>query len=135
MRMTSGLHPESFVVDARLPNMGDKVLAKIWPPEWGPMPAPQQAVLRIDASGVALFGTSVPVSSLVELTWALVNDVVPVGYVEGGRAYEGLAIKGVLEGSAVVLQVVTPSPLVRFPRGRALAKIAIRANEQRPGDQ
>lgn len=129
-RATRERHPGSLVLGARLPNLDGGVLASSWPPQWAPALAPQRVVLLIDASGVRVLSTAVPVSLFLELTWSQVTGIAPVEYVESRVAYEGLAIEGSPEGSAIVLQVVTPSLFVRFPRGKVLERIAERANEQ-----
>ena len=126
-------HPESLVLGARLPNLDAGVMAASWPPEWRPAFAPQRVVLRIDGSGVVVFSTAVFPASLLEITWSQVKGFATVEYVESRVAYEGLAIEGSPEGSAIVVQLNTPLLLfVRFPRGNALAEIAERANERRP---
>ncbi|MEO7721099.1 MAG: hypothetical protein ABIS08_04190 [Pseudolysinimonas sp.] len=132
LRVTRERHPESLVVGARLPDLGDEVLRKSWPPEWGLPSGPQRVVLVVDSSGVLLLNTAVPIARIVQLTWDQVKGFTPVEYVESKVAYEGLAIDGLPEGSAIVVQLNTPSQLVRFPRGKALMEVAERAEERRP---
>lgn len=133
-RATHRRHPESLVLGARLPRLDGAVMANSWPPEWQPGFEAQRLVLRIDASGIVVLSTAVTPAALLELTWSQVDGFAPVEYVESRMAYEGLAIEGSPEGSAIVVQLNTPVFLfVRFPRGKALAEIAARANERRPG--
>jgi len=123
-------HPESLVLGARLPKLDNDVTDSIWSPEWGPTLTPQYLVVQIDGAGVGLWGIAQPAPRLLWLTWDEVRAFTPVEYVESRVAYDGLAIDGP-PGSAIILQVVTPGPLVRFPRGQVLAQIAARANAQR----
>jgi len=132
VRQESATHPQSLVLGARLPNLASELFRRTWPSGWGQVPRPQQLVLRVDSSGVALLTVGVPIAVVLKLDWDQVAGFSPVEYVEHGFAYEGLAIDGTVEGSAVLLQIIATSPIVRFPRGNGLAEIASRAQAERP---
>ena len=130
-RVTRAQKPGGLVLGGRIPSLDARVLASSWPPSWGPALAPQRVVVRVDRAGVALLDTTVPPFSLLELTWSQITGFARIEYVEARVAYQGLAIQGA-DGSAIVLQMITPTCFPRFPRGKSLGKIVTLADHQRP---
>jgi hypothetical protein len=132
VRLVTARHPESLVLGARIPALDPAIVTESWPSTWGPAIPPRRLVVRVDRAGVELLSATAPVETFLQLTWEQVTGFDPVEYVEARVAYDGLAIDAEPEGAAVVVQLVTLSPIARFPRGRALAAIAVRAERFRP---
>lgn len=121
----SGSRAASIVISGRLPKLADTAGPHFWPAEAGSGPPPQDVVLAFSIVGLTVFSTERPERRLWELPWLDIREVIVAEYVEGDRAYEGLAVIGRSADSALIFQVVDVSlPIARFPRGSRLTGIA-----------
>lgn len=131
IRSVRAREPESLVLGARVPNIASSVESGPGEVATGPI-GPQRVVLRVDSGGVALLTTARTIGMLRQIPWEEIGGVEPVEYVESGVAYEGLAVEGAKDRTDIVLQMVSPGVIVRFPRGKSLAAIASDVDARRP---
>ncbi len=133
VKQVSLANPASVVIGGRIPRLTRDVSENVWPDAVGPIPEPQPIVVISDGTGIKLLSAAQFPQIIGHCGWQTILDVRPVEYVEGGRAYEGLAVLGPIPSRAVVLQVVVRGRVsVSFPRGRALQGVANRLLSQRP---
>lgn len=125
VHQVSGRTNGGIVVGARLPAFSDSDAARVWPSEVGPMPPPQSVVAVFNAEGATLYNTHKTPERILGLSWSQIRAVIPVEYVEKGRAYDGLALVGSSDATAIVIQLVkTSRPIVEFVTGEKLKVFA-----------
>ena len=90
------------------------------------------AVACFHSEGMSLWNASgVPVLAL-HLGWAEIGEVIAAEYVEGGMAFEGLAVVAPSGEEAILLQVVTPKgPFVAFTGVKSLVRLAVQIDTMR----
>jgi hypothetical protein len=86
----------------------------------------------VDGAGVTLHGVDGG-SPVLEQPWALIERVVVAEYVEGGKAYDGIALKAADSHGWLVLQPVRALRLwTSFPRGERLRSLVAEVEARRP---
>lgn len=133
VRQTSRAHVTSLVVGARMPRLTEALFTALWPTALAPVPRPQHVVLLVDSDGISVLNARQPSSLIASLPWSTVADVRHVEYVEGDRAYEGIAVIGPTEVDAAVFQIVSFNRRgVSFPRGLKLDVLTQSILSRRP---
>ena len=132
VREVSRVKVGEWVMGGRIPRLADDERARAWPTQLGVIPRPQLVVAVFTAAGTMIYDTRRHPEQIVDLSWSRVSAVVAAEYVEDGSAYDGFAIVGTSEDTAVVLQLVRASgPVVGFIVGAELQAFAATAEALR----